>query len=451
MTEPTPVFYVIFAAAVLMIGMGKGGLGAAFASLATSLLAMILPVEMVLALVLVAQMMADIFAVGAHWRRWDTKLAARLIPGALAGVAMGTFFITSVSPQALRTTLAVVILLFTLYKVLERSLLRGMTYTPRPWHSPLAGGISGFASAVANNGGPPVTIYLLLHNLQPRTFIATTAIFFLILNYIKLPFYLSAGLFDWGLLRSALPLLILAPIGVWIGKAFVLRVNKEAYERENGHSSMLGPVFAQHPGRGRPCPQGFHPRLCAPRMGGCLEQRPLLRNLRIDHRQPGHGLEAVARGRRVAGVVVVEEAVGCVDLRQRRLELLPPPAQPRRDVDLLPPPLRPAAVLADPANIQEIGSYVDLARQVEVVQRHPGCVKLAQKAGRLRREPAAVAQLDRIAHIPGQAGQKRSQRRLLGRAERRRQLDQHRPQPVPQHTQHVEKGRHGLACALRQV
>ena len=231
MTEPTPIFYVIFAAAVLMIGMGKGGLGAAFASLATPLLAMILPVEKVLALVLVAQMMADIFAVGAHWRRWDTKLAARLIPGALAGVAVGTFFITSVSPQALRTTLAVVILLFTLYKVLERSLLRGMTYTPRPWHSPLAGGISGFASAVANNGGPPVTIYLLLHNLQPRTFIATTAIFFLILNYIKLPFYLSAGLFDWALLRSALPLLVLAPIGVWIGKAFVLRVNKELYDR----------------------------------------------------------------------------------------------------------------------------------------------------------------------------------------------------------------------------
>lgn len=231
MTEPTPLFYLIFAAAVLMIGMGKGGLGAAFASLATPLLALILPVEKALALALVAQMTADIFAVGAHWRRWDTKLAARLIPGALVGVAVGTVFITSVSPQALRTTLAVVILLFTLYKVLERGLLRGMMYTPRPWHSPLAGGISGFASAVANNGGPPVTIYLLLHNLQPRTFIATTAIFFLILNYIKLPFYLSAGLFDWSLLRSALPLLVLAPIGVWIGKGFVLRANKELYER----------------------------------------------------------------------------------------------------------------------------------------------------------------------------------------------------------------------------
>lgn len=231
MSEPTTIFYVVLAVAALMVGMGKGGFGVAFAALATPLLAMILPVDKVLALMLVVQMVADVFAVGAHWKRWDHRLVITLLPGALAGVTIGTVFITAVSAQALRTTLAVVILLFTLYKVFERSLLRGVAYRPRPWHSPLAGGISGFTSAVANNGGPPVTIYLLLHNLQPRTFIATTAIFFLLLNYIKLPFYLYAGLFDWALLRSALWILPLAPIGVWIGKAFVLRVNKELYER----------------------------------------------------------------------------------------------------------------------------------------------------------------------------------------------------------------------------
>jgi hypothetical protein len=231
MSQPALPYYVIFAIAALMIGMGKGGLGVAFASLATPLMALVLPVGEALAVVLVIQMTADIFAVGAHWRRWDTKLAALLIPGALVGVAVGTLFITNVSPQALRTTLAVVILLFTAYKLFERTFLRGLVYRPKPWHSPLAGAISGFTSAVANNGGPPATIYLLMHNLQPRTFIATTAIFFFLLNYIKLPFYLYADLFDWALLRSALWILPLAPVGVWIGKAFVLRVHKELYDR----------------------------------------------------------------------------------------------------------------------------------------------------------------------------------------------------------------------------
>jgi hypothetical protein len=231
MTTPTPLFYLTFALSALIIGMGKGGLGVAFAALATPLMALVLPVDQVLALVLVLQMFTDIFAVGAHWQRWDRRLVVILIPGALVGVAVGTLFITRVSPQALRTTLAVVILLFTAYKLVERRLLRGVVYHPRNWHSLVAGGISGFTSAVANNGGPPVTIYLLMHNLQPRAFIATTALFFMILNYIKVPFYLAADLFDWPLLRSVVWLLPLAPIGVWIGKAFVLRVNKELYDR----------------------------------------------------------------------------------------------------------------------------------------------------------------------------------------------------------------------------
>lgn len=231
MPDNSMVLFVAVGLAALIIGIGKGGLGVAFAALATPLLALVLPVDQALALVLVFQMFADVFAVGAHWRRWDTKLVALLIPGALAGVAVGTLFITRVSPQALRTTLAVVILLFTGYKLLERRLLRGVIYRPRPWHSIVAGGISGFTSAVANNGGPPVTIYLLMHNLQPRAFIATTALFFMVLNYIKVPFYLAADLFNWTLLRSVLWLLPLAPIGVWIGRAFVLRVNKALYDR----------------------------------------------------------------------------------------------------------------------------------------------------------------------------------------------------------------------------
>ena len=231
MTENPITLYFVVGLCALIIGIGKGGLGAAFASLATPILVLVLPVNQVLALLLVFQMVADVFAVGAHWKRWDSKLALLLIPGAFVGVAIGTLFITNVSPQVLRSALAVVILLFAAYKVFERRILGTVVYRPRRWHSVAAGSISGFTSAIANNGGPPVTIYLLMQNLQPRVFIATTALFFLILNYIKVPFYLYADLFNWQLLRSVAWLLPLAPIGVWIGRAFVLRVNKDVYDR----------------------------------------------------------------------------------------------------------------------------------------------------------------------------------------------------------------------------
>ena len=95
----------------------------------------------------------------------------------------------------------------------------------------LAGGVAGFTSSVAHTGGPPVAIYLLLQNVQPRVFAATSAIFFMILNYIKVPFYYAADLFNFDLLGQMLWLLPLVPLGVWVGKWVVVRVSKQAYDK----------------------------------------------------------------------------------------------------------------------------------------------------------------------------------------------------------------------------
>lgn len=230
MTDPTPLFYLVFALAALIIGMGKGGFGSAFAALATPLLALLLPVPVLAPLMLPFLMLGDLFAVGFHWRRWDRRQVLLLIPGALVGVAIGTLFLTRVSPQALRTFLAILVLLFALYRALEPRVVRFFHYQPRPWHGLIGGSISGFSSAIANTGGPPATLYLLMQDLQPRAFIATSALFFMILNIIKVPFYLSAGLFDRQLILSLAWLLPLVPVGVWLGRMFVVRVSPRAFE-----------------------------------------------------------------------------------------------------------------------------------------------------------------------------------------------------------------------------
>jgi len=67
--------------------------------------------------------------------------------------------------------------------------------------------------------------------VSPRTFLATATFFFAILNWVKIPFYWYAGLFDFTLIRQVLWLLPLVPVGVLIGRWMVLRVSKAAYER----------------------------------------------------------------------------------------------------------------------------------------------------------------------------------------------------------------------------
>ena len=43
-------------------------------------MALVMPVDQVLGLMLPLLMMADVFAVASHWRRWDNRLLLLLVP-----------------------------------------------------------------------------------------------------------------------------------------------------------------------------------------------------------------------------------------------------------------------------------------------------------------------------------------------------------------------------------
>ncbi|MEA3335002.1 MAG: sulfite exporter TauE/SafE family protein [Chloroflexota bacterium] len=231
MEESTVVILLIAAVAFFMIGLAKGGLGATSATLAMPLLALVMPVSVVIGMILPVLMLADIIAVGFHWRRWSNRLLVLLIPGALSGVILGTYFITNVPPDVLRTALGIIILLFAAYKVFESRILGLFTYHPRNWHGVLAGSTSGFISTLAHTGGPPIGIYLLMQEVPPRTFVATSAMFFMILNWIKVPFYFYAGIFDLERLRQIIWILPMVPLGVWTGKQIVVKIDPKVYER----------------------------------------------------------------------------------------------------------------------------------------------------------------------------------------------------------------------------
>jgi uncharacterized membrane protein YfcA len=219
------------AVAALLIGLSKGGFGGMFGALITPMLALFMPADVVIGLVLPLLMIADVFAVRAHWQKWDRRSVIMLIPAAILGVVLGTAFITNVPTDVLRRGLGVIIALFVVYKLVEQRLLQGRKITAQSWHGLLAGGIAGLTSTLAHVGGPPITVYLLLRDLTPVVFVATNALFFAILNWIKVPFYIFANVFDVDLLLQFLWTLPLIPLGVWLGKKFAYRINKVLFER----------------------------------------------------------------------------------------------------------------------------------------------------------------------------------------------------------------------------
>ena len=231
MEQNTTLFYLMTALVALIIGLSKGGLGGMPGALATPLMALVMPADQAIGLLLPILMLADVFAVALHWRRWNGRLVWLLIPGAVVGVTIGTYFITNAPTRTLQIALGVIVLLFAVYKIFEKRILGLFHYQPRDWHGMVAGTITGFSSALAHTGGPPVSVYLLMQDIPPGVFNATAAIFFLILNWIKVPYYWYAGLFNFQLLWQVAWILPLVPLGVWLGKQFSNKVNKETFDQ----------------------------------------------------------------------------------------------------------------------------------------------------------------------------------------------------------------------------
>jgi uncharacterized membrane protein YfcA len=225
------VFYLVVIAVALLIGLSKGGLGGILGTLATPLMVLVVPADQAIGLILPILMVADIFAVLLHWRGWDNKLILLLLPGAVVGVTIGTLFITNAPTDLLRKGLGVIVLLFALYKLFEARILGALPYVSRRWHGLLAGTVAGFSSALAHTGGPPVSIYLLLQRVTPAVFIGTSALFFGLLNWIKVPYYVYAGLLTWPRVQQIAWVLPLVPLFVWLGRWLSRQVDPATFER----------------------------------------------------------------------------------------------------------------------------------------------------------------------------------------------------------------------------
>lgn len=231
MTDSTLVFYGVTALVFLLIGLSKGGLGGTLGAVATPLMALFMPADQVIGLLLPVLLLADVMGVYSHWGYWDPRLLRLLIPASLIGIAAGTFVVTGVSEDVLRRTVGGIVLLFAVYKILVEPRLSGWTYRARPWHGVLAGSVAGFTSTLAHIGGPPIAIYLLMQNQTPRAFVATNALFFAAINWLKVPTYIYADLFDFERLLAVAWLLPLVAVGVWLGKLLSVRIDKVTFER----------------------------------------------------------------------------------------------------------------------------------------------------------------------------------------------------------------------------
>lgn len=243
-TEVTTEVVVAVGAAAFLLGVAKGGLSG-LGPMLTLLVAAAVPTSVAIGVLLPLLMIGDGFALWAHWGHWDRAILRRLLPGGLIGVAIASFFLRSLSETALRLFLAAITIAFVLYRLAEPRLRersrRSGPIDPR-WAG-VAGSAAGITSTIAHVGGPPVSMYLLTAKVSPRPFVATAAVFFFIVNWLKVPGYIGAGLFEVDLLVSLAPTALLIPPGIVAGRWFVTHVPQRIFDQVILASLVVGAVL----------------------------------------------------------------------------------------------------------------------------------------------------------------------------------------------------------------
>jgi uncharacterized membrane protein YfcA len=229
-------FIILIFIVALLIGLSKGGFGGPVpVSLITPLLSQIMPASQAVGLVLPLLLVGDAIALWMYWGEWDMQQVKLMLPLAIIGIVVGGIVLLTLAEThqdvLMRRILGIFTLMMVVYKVVSNR-LHNIRYEPRKWHGQVAGWASGFGSALANVGAPPFTAYMLLQNVNPTIFIGTATLFFAIVNALKLPItLLSSNVLNLHLLASTLWVVPIIPLGSWIGRWFVKRVNQKIFEQ----------------------------------------------------------------------------------------------------------------------------------------------------------------------------------------------------------------------------
>ena len=223
----TATAWILLMVVATLCGIAKTALPGA-ATVAVALCTVVLPAKESTGAILLMLMTGDLLAVWSYRHDADFRMLRRLVPAVLAGVGAGALFLHLASNDSTRRLIGVVLLLLVVITLLQRrtagrsepddALAAQAPPSPTPPAPTLRtsgtsgapathtagsglarlayGSLAGFTTMTANAGGPVTSMYFLACRYPVKAFLGTTAWFFFLVNLIKLPFSLSAGLIN---------------------------------------------------------------------------------------------------------------------------------------------------------------------------------------------------------------------------------------------------------------
>lgn len=227
-----PLFYSVAIPAVLLFGIAKGGFGGGLGVASVPLMSLVMSPVQAAGILLPILCLMDLISLWAYRGKWIWPELRSLVPASLIGIGIGTLSFGFLSANTVKLIVGLVALLFIAHYWFIHRHRNENTQNPISMsYGVLGGAAAGFTSFIAHAGGPPISMYLLRRPLNRTEFVATTVVFFAVVNYVKLVPYGWLGQLSSDNLYASLILAPLAPIGVGLGVWLHKRVSDRIFFR----------------------------------------------------------------------------------------------------------------------------------------------------------------------------------------------------------------------------
>ncbi len=222
--------WAILMLCAVLVGVSKTGIPGV-GILVVPMVASVLPAKVSVGVLLPMLIFADLFA-GAYYRRnaqWGHIF--RLLPWTVLGIIAGYFVMGKINDNQLKPIIGIIVLIMLALGIWSKNknIAGGPGSLTYKLFAVLLGFTAGLTTMMANAAGPVMIIYLLVVGLPKIQFVGTMAWFFLIVNWIKVPFIAKLNLITAESLKLDLCLFPLIIAGAALGIYCLKRIPQKIF------------------------------------------------------------------------------------------------------------------------------------------------------------------------------------------------------------------------------
>lgn len=221
--------FVIVIITALLVGFGKTGIGGVI-MLVIPILAIAFGGKDSTGILLPLLLVGDIFAIWYYRSNINWIKAVKPLPWALIGLGIGVFTGNLISDRTFMVLIGIIVLFCLGLLLYTEKMGKNFAVPHEIWFYALVGILSGFSSMIGNAAGPIFSIYLLALGFKKNDFMGTNALFFFIINFIKMPLQIfvwhNIGVQSITITALMLPVIT---IGAVLGFLILKKINEKYF------------------------------------------------------------------------------------------------------------------------------------------------------------------------------------------------------------------------------